>query len=120
MKTELICICCPLGCRITVSGIDNNFDVSGNACPRGKQYALEEITLPKRMVTSSVLVHHGDCQMVSVKTSEPIDKKLIFSVLETLKGITLDAPIKIGDIVKENVLGTSVNFVATRNVGKVL
>ena len=40
---ELTCIVCPRGCRLKV---DDNMEVSGNACPRGKIYAINELTHP--------------------------------------------------------------------------
>lgn len=72
--TELTCICCPMGCTITVEKKDEEFIVSGNGCPRGKKYAVEELTAPTRTVTSSVKVNGGDCLMASVKTDKPIAK----------------------------------------------
>jgi CxxC motif-containing protein len=116
---EMICICCPLGCRMTVEKTADGIAVSGNTCPRGKQYAFDELTAPKRNVTSSVYVMDGDYKTVSVKTDSPIAKELIFEALDTLKGITVTAPVAIGDVIVKNVLGTPVSFVATRNVNKI-
>lgn len=114
---EMICICCPLGCHLTVD--DSNIDdikVTGNTCPRGAKYAKDEVTCPKRMVTSVVKVKGGEIAMVSVKTSDSIDKKLIFEALETLKNIEVEAPVKIGDVIVKNVCGTGIDFIATKNV----
>ena len=47
MGKELTCIVCPRGCRLT---IDDNLNVTGNSCPRGAQYAKDEMTNPKRMI----------------------------------------------------------------------
>ncbi len=114
---EMICICCPLGCHLVVD--DSNLDdikVTGNTCPRGAKYAKDEIICPKRMVTSIVKVKGGNIGMVSVKTSDSIDKKLIFDALEELKSVELEAPVKIGDVVVSNVCGTGIDFIATKNV----
>lgn len=114
---EMICICCPLGCHLTVDDSDlNNIKVTGNTCKRGENYGRDEIICPKRMVTSSVKVLGGEIEMVSVKTSDSIEKSLIFEALETLKGVQLKAPVKIGQIVVKNVCNTNVDFVATKNV----
>ena len=107
---EMICICCPMGCRLTVEKTADGYSVTGNTCPRGKVYAIDEMTAPKRMVTSSVPVDNGNYKTVSVKTS--------VSVPKTLGGVRLDAPVKIGDVVVKNVLGTGADFVATRNVDR--
>ena len=50
---ELICIVCPRGCHLT---IDENKNVTGNSCPRGVQYAINEVTNPMRMLTSTVFI----------------------------------------------------------------
>ena len=113
---ELICICCPLGCRVNIERNGDDFTVTGNTCPRGRDYAISELTAPVRMVTSSVPVVGSIEKTVSVKTDKPIAKELIFKALETLKGVVVTAPIKEGDIIVSNVLNTGVNFVATREI----
>ena len=115
---EFICITCPMGCHLSVDDTDkNNIIVTGNTCPRGKQYGINEVTRPKRMVTSNVIVIDGEDNVCSVKTREAIDKKLIFDVLNELKKVTVKAPVKIGDVIIKNVLNTNVDIIASRNVG---
>lgn len=114
---ELICINCPLGCNLKVD--DSNLDniiVTGNTCPRGAKYGKDEVLSPKRMVTSSVKVNDGMENVVSCKTREAIPKGLIFDLLEELKKVTLDAPVKIGDVIIENALNTGIDVIATRNI----
>lgn len=114
---DLICICCPLGCRMTIEKKGEDFVVTGNTCPRGKDYAISEMTAPTRMITSSVPVSGGkNDKMVSVKTSKPIAKELIFKAVATLNGVVATAPIKEGDVIVANVLGTGVDFIATREI----
>ena len=116
---EFICISCPMGCHLSVDDTDKaNIIVTGNTCPRGKIYGINEVTRPKRMVTSSVKVTGGIDLVVSVKTKEAIDKNLIFDVLNELKNIEVKAPIKIGDVIIKNVLNSGVDVVASRNVGE--
>lgn len=116
---EFICINCPMGCHLSVDDSDpNNIIVTGNTCPRGHQYGIDEVSHPKRMVTSSVMVIGGELPVCSVKTKEAIPKELVFKSLELLKDVKLEAPIHIGDIVIGDVLGTGIPFVATRNVNK--
>ena len=114
---EMICIGCPMGCRLTVDDSDpGNVKVRGNTCPRGEKYGKEEVVCPKRMVTAVVGVEGGDVAMLSVKTKEAIEKSKIFDALATLKGVVVKAPVKIGDAVVKNVTGTGVDFIATKNV----
>ncbi len=119
MKTvNLICIGCPLGCPLTVEMEDDEVKaVSGNTCPRGDAYARKELTNPTRIVTSTVRVAGGKLAMVSVKTASDIPKGKIFDCVKALKDVEVKAPVKIGDVIVENVAGTGVNIIATKNVG---
>ena len=118
MKKEFTCICCPLGCRITVTEEKGQLVITGNNCPKGEKYVKDEMTSPTRMVTSMVPVKEGVIPVVSVKTKEPIPKDKINDCIEALKEISIDAPVKIGDIIIENVCGTGIPIIATKNVEK--
>lgn len=115
---NLICIGCPLGCPLTVEMEGSEVKaVSGNTCPRGDAYARKELTNPTRIVTSTVRVAGGRLAMVSVKTASDIPKGKIFDCVKALKDVEVKAPVKIGDVIVENVAGTGVNVIATKNVG---
>ncbi|MDO5146153.1 MAG: DUF1667 domain-containing protein [Eubacteriales bacterium] len=116
-KRELTCIGCPLGCQITVT-MDNGeiTDVAGYTCPRGEKYAREEVTNPTRVVTSIVRVNGGNLAAVSVKTENVIPKDKIFDILAEIKPVVVKAPVKIGDVIVENVADTGVNVIATKNI----
>lgn len=116
-KRELTCIGCPMGCQITVTLQDGAVTgVEGNTCLKGDQYARAEVTHPVRMVTSSVPVTGGTIAQVSVKTARDIPKESIFAVMEALRGVSAAAPVHIGDVIVENVCGTGVDIIATKNV----
>ena len=110
---ELICITCPRGCHLQV---DENLNVSGNMCPRGAIYAKAELTHPVRMVTSSVNIDSQIESRLPVKTKDPIPKELIFKIMEEIEKVSVKAPIKIGDVIIKDVLGTGVDIVATKNI----
>ena len=115
-KRELICIGCPMGCPLTVEMNGTEVvSVTGNTCPRGDTYARKEVTNPTRIVTSTVKVEGGKVDMVSVKTKEDIPKGKIFECVKALKGITVEAPVHIGDVILKDVAGTGVDIIATKN-----
>ena len=115
-KRELICIGCPMGCPVMVEMDGREIvSVSGNTCPRGDAYARKEVTNPTRIVTSTVKVEGGLVDMISVKTKEDIPKDKIFDCMRALKGITVKAPVHIGDVILADAAGTGVDVVATRN-----
>ena len=114
---KLTCINCPVGCSLKVElDGENVICVSGNTCRRGEIYARKEVTNPTRIVTSTVKVVNGTSGTVSVKTKEDIPKEKIFACVQALRGIDVQAPVHIGDVILENVAGTGVDIVATRNV----
>lgn len=119
MKKDFICIGCPLGCNISVELKDGQIEnITGNTCPRGADYVTKELTDPRRIVTSLVKCTGGELAVVSVKTKSDIPKGKIRDCLEQLKGITLTAPVHMGDVVLENVCGTGIPVIATKTVEK--
>ena len=116
-RKELICIGCPMGCPIVVEMEDGKvLSVTGNTCPRGESYARKEVTNPTRIVTTTVRVDGGKVPMINVKTEQDIPKDKIFECIAALRGVTMKAPVHIGDILLENVADTGVNIVAAGNV----
>jgi len=118
-QKEITCIVCPIGCKILVKTDGNKFEaVDGFKCKRGVEYARSEALDPRRMLTTSVLVINGEWPLVSVKSSKPIPKDKLFSVLEKIKKTNVKAPVKPGQIIIKNVVTTGINIVATKNVKK--
>ena len=110
---ELTCIVCPRGCRLKV---DDNMEVTGNACPRGKIYAINELTNPTRTITSSIRVSNRPYTLVSVKTDKPVPKDKMFDVMKEIDKLSIEAPTRIGQVVLANVLGTDSNIVITKDI----
>ena len=114
---ELICIGCPMGCQLKIEmEAGEVIRVSGNTCNRGDAYARKEVTNPTRIITTTVRVHHGPQAVVSVKTENGIPKDRIWDCMEEIKKVTVEAPVKIGDVVATNIAGTGIDMVATKNV----
>ena len=114
MKRNLICIICPRGCAMTVEGEGENLTVTGNTCPKGKQYAIDECTHPMLTVTSTVRVTNRPDTMVSVKTAAPVPKDSIFAVMERIRATVVEAPFKAGAVLVSDVFGT--NVIATKSI----
>ena len=116
-KVNLICIGCPLGCPLEVEMEGTEvLTVSGQTCKNGEKYARKELTNPTRIVTTTVRVAGGTLGMVSVKTASDIPKGRIFDCIRELQAIDVPAPVDIGDVILENVCGTGVSVIATKNV----
>ena len=114
-KIEMICINCPLGCALTVERDGDNFKVSGNTCPRGAKYAVNELTHPVRTLTTTVAVANREGAYLPVKTAKPISKSKLFEAMALVNSTKAVAPVKIGDIIIENMLGEA-DLVAASDV----
>ena len=112
---ELICINCPRGCRLKV---DDDFNVTGNFCPRGVIYAKNELTHPVRTLTSTVKVQSTLERRLPVKSCEPLPKEKVFEAVKELDKVLVQVPVHIGDVVVKNVAGTGINIVSTKNIEK--
>ena len=114
------CIMCPMGCEMTVTLEDGKFaSVTGNTCPRGAKYAQDEVTAPKRMLTSTVNVEGGLLPLLPVVSATVLPKERVVECAAFLRGVTVKAPIKTGDVVVENILGLGVNVIASRDMDKI-
>lgn len=114
-KIEMICINCPLGCMLTVERDAENFKVSGNTCPRGEKYAVNELTHPVRTLTTTVAIGNREGKYLPVKTAKPISKSKLFEAMKLVNAAKAQAPIKIGDVIIENMLGEA-DLVAASDV----
>ncbi len=114
MNRDLICIICPRGCMLHAEEKEGKLCVSGNACPRGETYAINECTNPVRTITSIIRVSNREDTMVSVKTANPIPKGKIFKAMELIRGAAVEAPVKIGDVILPDVFGSAI--VATKDI----
>ncbi|HEC96233.1 MAG TPA: DUF1667 domain-containing protein [Euryarchaeota archaeon] len=113
----ITCIICPLGCEIEVTTEgDKIVEIKGYSCPKGKDYAIEEVLDPKRVIMTVVRVLNGDYPVVSVKTDRPIPKKFIERVMKETTKIQVQAPIYRGEIVAKNIGGSGANLMATKSV----
>ncbi len=116
-KRDIVCIACPVGCRMQAwKDEDGSVHVTGNTCTRGEKYGAQELTDPRRTVTSSVAVKGGERALVSVKTENPVPKDAIADVLKAIHARTLTAPVTIGQVVLENAAGTGIRIVATASM----
>jgi CxxC motif-containing protein len=114
---KMICITCPVGCRLeAVHDGPNVTKVTGNGCKRAMGFAVTELTDPRRMFATSVKVKGGIHLLAPVYTEKPVPKSLIFDIVKELRKIELEAPVRIGQVVLEDALGTGINIIASRDL----
>ncbi len=116
-KNKIICLSCPIGCRITIQSKDGKIiSIVGNACPKGIKYVEEEFINPLRILPTTVKVIGGELPLVSVKTKKAIPKRLLLKAMIEIAEIEVKAPVKIGQVIKDDLIGTGVSLIATRNI----
>ena len=116
MEKKLICIVCPMGCRLNITETAGGLNVSGSRCKKGIDYAHEEINNPMRMVCTTVKIRGGIHNVIPVKTDKPIPEKHKLEVVNAINNIELTSPVKMGDTVISDLFGTGVNIVAQRDM----
>lgn len=76
----------------------------------------EELSAPKRMLTTTVRVRNGRLPLVPVRTNHALPKELLYEVVGLLRKVVLDAPVLEHQVVIEDVLGTGVDIVTSRSL----
>lgn len=117
------CTTCPSECFLTVE-VERDADgavvevhsVTGNNCPRGDKFAHQELTCPMRVLTTTVAVSGGDVALLPVRTAEAIPLALHAQAMDPLRGLAVNAPIRMGDVVLENLLDTNINLIASMDI----
>jgi CxxC motif-containing protein len=113
----MTCIICPMGCTMEVclendGGVEKVVSVKDNGCPRGAEYARKELLAPTRTLTTTITVKNGKLPVVPVKTAGEVPKKMLFQCMEVIRRASVSAPVKRGDILIHDILGTGINVIA--------
>jgi len=113
---EIRCIVCPTGCLVHVENVNGELVMEGHSCNRGEEYAREEFIAPKRILTTTIRVENGFLPLIPVRSDRPIPKDRLRDALKEIAQTLTNAPIKMGDILIENVLGLEINIIASRDL----
>jgi len=116
VEKDLVCIVCPVGCRLKITGTIDDMTVTGESCKKGIAYAHEEMINPVRMVCTTVRITGGTHNVIPVKTDRAIADKYKLEVVKAVKDIVLASPVKMGDVIVSDLFGTGVNLVAERDM----
>ena len=117
MQKNIICVACPMCCVVPVDIADNGeiISVKGNTCKRGDTYARTEITNPVRSLATTVKVNGGVYNVVPCKSAGALPKDKIMDCMEVINKATAKAPVKLGDVLVSDILGTGIDIVATNH-----
>jgi CxxC motif-containing protein len=112
---EMICIVCPNSCRLCIEQTADSFKVRGNLCSRGEAFAVNEMTNPRRTVTSTVRTVFAAFPVLPVRTSRDIPKEKIRDLMCFLAGVTVQKALGIGDVVVKDALDLGIDVIASSN-----
>ncbi len=117
MQKNIICVACPMGCPVTVELSDNGeiISIKGNTCKRGDAYARTECTNPVRSLATTVKVNDGVYNVVPCKSAGAIPKDKIMDCMSIINSTSVNAPVKLGDILISNILDTGIDIIATNH-----
>lgn len=115
--TTIVCVVCPISCAVLVEFEGNGIiRTDHNQCKLALDYVADELFDPRRTLTTSLPVDGGTGPLVSVKTGRGIPKDRVLEAMQSISGLHVSAPVKIGDVIVADLLGTGIDLVATRNV----
>lgn len=108
----ITCLICPNGCNLKQSATG---DIEGNLCEKGIEFFKDEIINKKRSITSTVKIKNSKDRL-PIKTSKPLEFKYIYEAVNIIDNMEVSSPVKMGDIIIENILNTGVNIVSCRDI----
>ena len=116
-KKHFTCVTCPVGCEVDVE-LQNGSIVSmtGNKCDKVKEFVLQELKEPMRVLTTTVRIEGAKWAMLPVRTDKPIPKRLFLQAIEELAIIDLQAPVHVSEVIVKDIAGSGANIVATRTM----
>jgi CxxC motif-containing protein len=115
VEKEMTCIVCPNGCKLEVT-YENTITVKNALCPKGVEYARNELMNPVRNLTSTVKVLDGVLPIVSVRSNKPVPKGRLAEIVRILRGVEVKAPVEFHQVVFSDILGTGAYIITTREV----
>ena len=145
MRKTITCIICPNGCLLSadvsepgtdapVTGTENprsiDSTVTGTGCPRvidspvtgagcPRVIFIQEITDPRRTLTSSVLVTGGELPLCSVRLTEPVPIARIPDVMKEIRKMKVEAPLESGTVLIRDVLGLGSDVITTKTIRRI-
>jgi CxxC motif-containing protein len=120
MNREIVCIMCPLGCRMWVRVEEAAIlHVKGNKCKEGLEYAQQEISFPGRVLTTTIKTTIPEVPLLPVRTEKPIPKDQLENCMDIIARHVVTKPlIKAGEVVISSILGLDVHIISCATIGE--
>ena len=118
MTKELVCIVCPRSCRMTITSDGDEPVVTGNTCKRGKEFAVSEMTDPRRTDSTTLRTAFRSVRVLPVRVWGRTPKNRIFDLMHEVNRITVSKRLGREEVVVPNILNLGVDLIATSNILK--
>lgn len=118
-KKKIRCILCPEGCPMQAeyeAGSKKIISLKGYNCKKGVKFAESEITNPLRTLTTTISIDSGVFQRLPVRSNTPAPKEKIASMVKAAKQIRAKVPVKMGEVIVADILGTGVDIISSATV----
>jgi len=86
--------------------------VRGQLCRNGKVYVRREFHDPRRILTTTLRIDGSDRGRFPVRTRGPVPKDRLTECLSVVHKIRVKAPLRIGEVIVANLLGTGEDLIA--------
>jgi CxxC motif-containing protein len=119
MKSEFVkCSICPVGCRLEIRHKNGDIKVTGNRCGRGLEYAAGYNSADSAFLRGRCLLENGPLGRLPVVSSAPVPQALVDEMLAVIQQTSVSAPVEKGQIVIKNILGSGIDVLSQRRVGR--
>ena len=113
---ELTCIRCPMGCVMNIEEKNGEYTVTGNTCPRGKEYAISEMTDPVRTFSVCLRLEGGGRGAAAVSVVSTGTIPYLLTLGKAARGMVLTAPVEQGQKIAKNVAGSGADLITLDKV----
>ncbi len=118
-KKKMRCIVCPEGCTMEAEFETDSkkiISLAGYNCKRGIKFAEDEITNPLRMLTTTIGIDSKTAQRLAVRSNVPVPKEKIAPMIAIAKQKRAKAPVKMGEVIITDILGSGVDIISSSTV----
>ena len=116
-EKQFICVICPNSCRLTVwKDPTGEIQVTGNQCARGLDYGVKEYSHPERMLITTMQIQGAKLPVIPVRSRTTLPKELLLTAVKIISEQVCYAPIKMGDVLVENIADSGIDVIASRSM----
>ncbi|OEU44333.1 MAG: hypothetical protein BBJ60_10345 [Desulfobacterales bacterium S7086C20] len=117
MTKEVICILCPLGCRMEAQIEEQKVTkVEGNGCKKGVKHAEREVFFPGRVLTTTIRTEIPEVPLLPVRSDKEIPKEKLIACMREIANLKMSGSVKIGEAMIRDIIGLGVDIIACRTL----